>query len=402
MNMSRPRILFVVANDWYFYWHRLALAERIAAAGYDVHVATPLGRFRAAIEAAGMRHHPIRIDRQGLNPFNDIATIKRLVALYRALDPDLVHHVAIKPILYGSIAAKVTRVPAVVNAMPGTGYLFASRQWLARLIRPGVMTAFRLLLNARNSRVTLENRDDRQMWISWRVMRPDRVVVMPGCGVDTGVFQPAPTPAGPTLVILPARLLFYKGVVEFVEAARLLRARGAAARFALVGEGDPGNPASIPADRLRQWQREGVVELFGWHDDMGRIFAQSHVVCLPSHGGEGVPRSLLEAASCGKPIVATDVPGCRDVVRHGENGLLVPPRQAAALAGALGRLIGDDELQRAMGARGRELALAAFSMDIVAAETLRLYEELLGSTVTKKSRPIGSIENDAPVGDSRS
>ena len=256
MSTDRPRILFVAANDWYFYWHRFALAERVAAAGYDVEVATPPGRFCEAITAGGMRHHPIEIDRQGLNPLNDIATIRRLADLYRNVKPTIVHHVAIKPILYGSIAAKLTRVPAVVNAMPGTGYLFVSRQLLARAIRPFVMTAFRFLLNAPNSRVILENHDDMEMWTSRRVLRPDRVVVMPGCGVDTDAFRPSPEPPGPPLVVLPARLLFYKGIVEFVEAARMLKGRGTLARFALVGEGDPGNPASVPPEQLREWSEK--------------------------------------------------------------------------------------------------------------------------------------------------
>ena len=303
MSTDRARILFVAANDWYFYWHRFALAERVAAAGYDVEVATPPGRFCEAIAAGGMRHHAIEIDRQGLNPLNDIATIQRLANLYRSLEPTIVHHVAIKPIIYGSIAAKLAKVPAIVNAMPGTGYLFVSPQLLARVIRPGVMAAYRLLLNAPNSRVILENHDDQKMLISRRVLRPDRVVVMPGCGVDTEAFRPGPEPSGPPLVVLPARLLFYKGIAEFVEAARVLRKRGTPARFALVGEGDPGNPASVPPEQLHEWEREGVVELFGWHDDMSKVFAQAHIVCLPSHGGEGIPRSLLEAAACGKPIV---------------------------------------------------------------------------------------------------
>jgi glycosyltransferase involved in cell wall biosynthesis len=376
-SMGTPRVLFVVANDWYFYWHRLAIAERIAAAGYDVHVATPPGRFCGAIEAAGVRYHPIQIDRDGLNPFRDLATIKRLADLYRKLDPVLVHHVAIKPIIYGSIAARIAKVPAIVNALPGTGYVFVSQQWLARLIRPGVTLAFRLLLNAANSRVIVENRDDMQKWISSRVMRPDRVVVMPGCGVDTNLFRPGPEPSSPPLVVLAARLLAYKGVAEFVEAARLLKARGARARFALVGDSGPANPASITADQLRLWEREGVVEWFGWRDDMGKVFAEAHIVCMPSHGGEGVPRSLLEAAACGKPIVATDVPGCRDVVHDGENGLLVPPQQIAALADALERLTNDSELRQSMGARGRERAVAKFSVEIVAGETLQLYAELL-------------------------
>jgi glycosyltransferase involved in cell wall biosynthesis len=402
MSTRRPRVLFVLADDWYFFWHRLSLAQRIANAGYDVHVATPPGRFREAIEAGGVRHHPVQMDRQGLNPITDLATIKHLADLYRELKPALVHHVAIKPIIYGSIAAKITRVPCIVNAMPGTGYVFVSKQVLARLIRPAIKAAFRLLLNASNSRVTLENCDDLERWIAWRVMRPDRAVVIHGCGVDTSDFRPFPEPHGAPLVILPARLLYYKGVGEFVEAARLLRKSGTCARFALVGEGDPGNPASVPVSQLRQWESEGIVELLGWHDDMAQVFAGSHIVCLPSHGGEGVPRSLLEAAACGRPIVTTDVPGCRDVVHDGENGLLVPAKETAPLAEALGKLIRDGDLRRSMGARGRERTVAEFSVEIVAAETLRIYDELLGASVTKKSRPIDSIENDAPMGDSRS
>lgn len=399
MNLS-PRILFVAASEWFFYWHRLALAQQVAAAGYDVHVATPAGRFRDTIEAAGLQHHAIRIDRHGLNPLKDLATIKQLIDLYRELNPDLVHHVAIKPIIYGSTAAKLAKVPVIINAMPGMGYVFLSKQVLARLLQPPVMTALRLLLNAPHSRLIVENRDNLEKWIAWRVSRPDRIVAIPGSGVDTTIFKPTSEPDGPPLVMLPARLLFDKGIVEFVEAARSLRRRATSTRFALVGERDPGNPASIPQRLLRQWEQEGVVELFGWRDDIAEVLAQSHIVCLPSYG-EGLPRSLLEAAACGKPIVATDVPGCRDVVRHGENGLLVPARQAAPLAEALARLIGDRDLRRSMGKRGRERVVAEFSIEIVAAETLQLYEELLGPTVTKKSRPIDSIENDAPVADSR-
>jgi glycosyltransferase involved in cell wall biosynthesis len=380
---ARPRILFVLANDWYFYWHRLSLAQRIAAAGYDVHVATPPGRFCEAIAAAGVPHHLIHMDRQGLNPLKDLATINHLADLYRELKPTLVHHVAIKPILYGSIAAKITRVSCIVNAMPGTGYIFTSKQALARLIRPGITTALRLLLNAANSRVTFENQDDREKFIAWRVARPDRAVFIRGCGVDTSEYRPSPEPPGPPLVILPARLLYYKGVREFVEAARLLKASGTSARFALVGEGDPGNPASVPSSQLRQWESEGVVELLGWHDEMASVFARSHIVCLPSHGGEGVPRSLMEAAACGRPIVTTDVPGCRDVVHDGDNGLLVRPQQVAPLAQALGKLIGNGELRRAMGKRGRERTVAEFSVEIVADQTLRLYAELLGSNRPK-------------------
>lgn len=390
---ARPRVLFLVANDWYFYCHRLRLAQHIAAAGYEVHVATPPGRFCEAIEAAGLIHHPIRMDRQGRNPFKDLGTIQNLVTLYREVDPLLVHHVALKPIVYGSIAAKITKVPAVVNAMPGMGYVFLSKQLLSRLIRPGIKTAFRVLVNAANSRVILQNPDDLEKWTSWRVMRRDRIVIIRGSGVDTGAFQPNPEPPGPPLVVLPARLLYDKGVGEYVEAARALKAKGIQARFALVGEGDPGNPASVPPEHLKQWQAEGVVELFGWRDDMAAVLAQAHIVCLPSYG-EGLPKALLEAAACGKPIVATDVPGCREIVRDGDNGLLVEVRKSAPLAGALERLITDPALRASMGARGRQRALQEFSAEAVAAETLKLYADLLASPTRSRRGAAAWNSND--------
>jgi glycosyltransferase involved in cell wall biosynthesis len=394
------RVLFVVANDWYFWCHRLPLATRVAAAGYDVHVATPPGRFRAEIERAGLTYTPIRMDRQGRNPLVDARTIAELVRLYRGIRPDVVHHVALKPIVYGTLAARLAGVPAVVNAMPGMGYVFLNKQLLSRAIRPGIMAAFRLLVNAPNCRVILQNPDDVETWVRWRVMRRDRIALIRGAGVDTDHFVPTPEPTGTPLVVLPARLLFDKGVGEFVEAARLLRARGVAVRMALVGEGDPGNPASVPPATLTAWQAEGTIELFGWRDDMRAVLREANVVCLPSYG-EGLPKALLEAAASGRAIVATNVPGCREVVKDGETGLLVPARDAAALADALARVVTDADLRARMAARGRALALAELSADVVAARTLDLYATLLDSSVTKKSRPMRSIENGAPVRDIR-
>lgn len=393
MNERKRRIVFVVASDWYFCCHRLQLAVRVAQAGYDVHVATPPGRFRATIEGAGLQYHPLQMERQGRNPFADLQTIGRLVRLYRELRPDIVHHVALKPIIYGSMAARLTNVPAIVNAMPGMGYVFLSKQLLSRAIRPGVMAAFKVLVNAPNSRVILQNPDDVERWVSWGVIRRDRIALIRGAGVDTSHFVPTPEPAGPPLVVLPARLLFDKGVAEFVSAARTLRSRGVSARMALVGEGDPGNPASVTAADLRAWADEGVVELFGWRDDMREVISGANIVCLPSYG-EGLPKALLEAAACGRAIVTTNVPGCREVVSDGDNGLLVPARDALALAGALERLLRDADLRRRMGERGRERAVAELSSDIVGAATLELYDELLPARATKRTLAHGSAADD--------
>jgi glycosyltransferase involved in cell wall biosynthesis len=374
--MSRRRVLYLVASDWYFCCHRLALAQSVLRAGYDVHVATPEGRFRSTIEAAGLKYTPFHLDRHGRNPVADASTISRLVQLYSAVRPDIVHHVALKPIVYGSLAARITGVHAIVNAMPGVGYVFLSNDGLSRLLRPAVKTAFRLLVNAPNSRIILQNRDDVEMWVSSRAVRRDRIVVIRGAGVDTSIFAPTPEAAGSPLVILPARLLYDKGVREFVDAARLLRTRHPSVRFALVGDGDSGNPSSVPDEHVRRWVREGIIEAFGWRDDMATVLAQSHIVCLPSYG-EGMPKALLEAAACARPIVATDVPGCREVVRNGDNGFLVRSRDAEALAIALEKLLVDPKLRVTMGARGRERVVREFSSEIVNNATLGLYEELL-------------------------
>jgi len=373
----KQRVLFLVASDRYFHSHRLELARRVKAAGYDVVVATPKGPYVPAIEAAGLRHVHISMVRQGRNPFDDVKTLKGLVDLFRKERPDLVHNVAIKPILYGSMAAKIARVPAIVNAMPGMGYVFLNKQLLSRVLRKGVLAGFRVAFYGRNSKLILQNPDDIETWISHGVVKRHQVVLIRGAGVDVSKFRPTPEPSGPPLVVLPSRLLFDKGISEYVEAARIVKARGIACRFALVGEGDPGNPASVPDEVAKKWEREGVMELFGWREDMPQVIAESAVVCLPSYG-EGLPKALLEAAASGRPIVTTNVPGCREVVQEGRNGFLVPARDAKALGEALGKLLGDAALRKKMGQESRTMAETDFSVDRIASQTLDVYAGLLG------------------------
>jgi glycosyltransferase involved in cell wall biosynthesis len=236
--------------------------------------------------------------------------------------------------------------------------------------------SYKVLVNAPNARVILQNPDDIERWVRWGVMRRERIVLIRGAGVDTETFKPSPEPPGEPVVLLHARFLFDKGIGEYVEAARRLRSEGVKARFLLVGEPDARNPEAIPADTLAAWGREGAVEVHPWRDDVARLLSEASIVCLPSYG-EGLPKSLLEAAAAGRPIVTTDVPGCREVVRHGDNGLLVPARRADGLCDALRSLITDDAMRRDMGRRGRERALAEFSAERVAAETLAVYRELL-------------------------
>lgn len=375
MTGQRPKLLFLVTEDWYFCSHRLPLACAARDAGFDVAVATRITVHGERIRSAGLRPIPIALRRSGRNPWRELQAIREIAAIYRREAPDIVHHVALKPVLYGSLAAKIAKVPHIVNALAGMGYVFTSRNASARLLRPWIALAFRFLL--KNSRVILQNPDDRATLLAAGILRENQIALIRGSGVDTGIFRYVPEPDGePPLIVLPARMLWDKGVGEFVAAAEILRHGGIAARFALAGERDPGNPSAIPLEQLRKWHASGTVSWLGQQEDMPALLAQSHIVCLPSYR-EGLPKALLEAAACGRAIVATDVPGCREAVRHGENGLLVPARDSAALARALRRLIEDPALRRRFGESGRALAEREFSVGEISAGTLALYRECL-------------------------
>jgi glycosyltransferase involved in cell wall biosynthesis len=373
---KRPKLLFLVTEDWYFCSHRLPLALGAQAAGFDVVVASRVNRHGPIIESYGLRLVPLTITRRGKNPFKELGAIARIASVYRREAPDIVHHVALKPVIYGSIAARISNVPVVVNAVAGLGYLFVSRNLVARIARFFVQYAYRFLLNLSKGKVVVQNDDDRALLTRVARLASDQTVLIRGSGVDMDVFSVQPEPEGPVTVVLASRMLWDKGVGEFVAAARSLRSVDTSIRFVLVGESDPDNPASISNDQLSAWLRDGAVEWWGRRDDMPEVFAASHVVCLPSYR-EGLPKVLIEAAACGRPIVTTDVPGCREVVRHGENGLLVPARDSRSLADALRQLIENAPMRRVMGQRGREIVETEFSEHKVVRETLQVYGELL-------------------------
>jgi len=335
--MSAPRLLYLVTEDWYFCSHRLPLGIAARSRGYDVTVATRVQRHAETIRAAGLKLVPLQWSRHGHNPIKELSALHEILGVYRHERPDIVHHVAVKPVLYGSIAARVTSTPAVVNAIAGLGYLESSNDLRARILGRIVETGYHLLLDRPNSRLIVQNPDDVSMLVGRGIIDAGRVALIRGSGVDTTRFTPIPEPSGTPLVVLPARLLRDKGVVEFVEAARTLRADGIAARFALVGEPDSEHPATISTADLERWRSQDAVECWGWREDMVEVFQRCHLVCLPSYR-EGLPKALLEAAACGRAIVTCDVPGCREVVREGDNGLLVPPRDSASLVMALKRL----------------------------------------------------------------
>jgi glycosyltransferase involved in cell wall biosynthesis len=371
---ARPKLAMVLTEDWFFLSHFLERAVAARDAGYEVTVLANDNGHGETIRAAGLAFQPLAFARRRVNPFAEMGTFRELLGHYRTLKPDIVHHVALKPILYGSLAARFAGIRNIVNAPVGMGFVFTSDSAGSRTLRPFVTGALHLLLNPRGSKVVFENPDDRREFVARGAAREGDTVIIRGAGVDIEAFAPVPEPMPPVTAVLVARMLWDKGVGEFVGAARALR--NGNRRFLLVGAGDPQNPASISEDELRGWNDEGVVEWLGHRTDVATVLRGAHIACLPSYR-EGLPKSLLEALAAGLPIVATDVPGCREAVTDGVNGLLVPPRDASALAGALWTLIEDAELRRTFGAAGRKRAETEFASSIVIEQTLGLYRSMV-------------------------
>jgi glycosyltransferase involved in cell wall biosynthesis len=375
---SRGRLLYVV-NELYFFWsHRKALALAAQAAGYEIHVAAPATHAWApadfnvqALVDLGFAVHAIPLNRRGRNPLEELRTVLALWSLCRRLRPHVVHLLTIKPVLYGGLVARASGVPVVIAAVTGLGHAFVERGARASVMRRLLALLYRTALHQPRAQVIVQNEEDGERVRAMAGLRHEAVHLVRGSGVDLAEFPVGPEPEGAPLVVLPSRLIWEKGIAEFVAAGERLRATGA--RFALVGGTVAGYPRAVPEADLRRWHAAGEVEWWGRRGDMPAVLAAAAIVCLPSRYGEGVPRVLIEAAAAGRPTVATDIPGCRDIVRDGVNGILVPPGDVPALTSALERLIDDPELRRRMGAAGRRMVEERFSLDLVIAQTLAIY-----------------------------
>ena len=373
------RLVIVVPDARFFVTHRMPLALAAKARGYEVHVATNSGADVPRITAAGLPWHRVRGGPLRQKPWNDLLTLIDLIALYRRLKPSIVHHVTLKPAVYGTIAARIRRVGAVVNTIPGLGEVFVANTPADRFWRAIVLALFRTMVRHRRMKVIVQNADDLRTLLETGAVKKEQTVLIWGSGVDPDLWQLPPPPSRVPTVTCASRIVETKGIAELVAAARLLRARGVKARFLLAGDRDSGNSKAFSDATFDAWLAEGVVEYLGWRANMLEIYAETDIVCLPSWGGEGVPKTLIEASSCELPVVTTDVPGCRDLVRHGESGFVVPPRAVEPLADARQTLIEDAELRRRMGRRGREIVIERFSLAIVNEETLAVYDALLSA-----------------------
>ncbi len=371
---SRPRLLYLVSEDWYFLSHRLPMARAARAAGYEVHVATRVVDGGAAINAEGFALHPLHWRRGSTNPIDFIKAVTEVRRVYRALAPDLVHQVAFWPSIVGSLAAVGLAVKRV-SALAGLGFAFTSNTLKARVVRAVLRPFLRPLLSGDRAAVLVQNPDDYAAMTALGIPRA-RIFFIPGSGVDTEHLRVLPEPAGPMTMAYIGRLLDDKGLRTLVAAQALLVARGDNIRLLIAGEADPANPASIPPSEIDSWRTRPMIEVLGHVPDIATIWASAHIAVLPSRR-EGLPKSLLEAAACGRPIVATDVPGCREIARAGANALLVPVDDAQALADAVQQLAHNAGLRAQFAAAGRTLVEREFASTRVGPETVKLYRAML-------------------------
>lgn len=369
------RLMFVVNVDWFFVSHRLPIALQALRQGYEVHIACGMTDWQSELERAGLVVHPLPIERGKAGLVSNIRTFLATHALFRRVQPDIVHLVTIKPVLFGGIAARLADVRGVVAAISGLGFVFLDAGLKAFVRRAAVAFLYRLALGKKNLKVIFQNQEDRESLCRLAGIPESKTVLIRGSGVDLSCYSFSPLPEGLPIVILAARLLKDKGVMEFVEAAAMLKATGCQARFCLVGEIDPDNPASLTASELASLCGDGKIEFWGQRKDMPEVMRTAYVVVLPSYR-EGLPKVLLEAAACGRAVVTTDVPGCRDAIDPGVSGLLVPVRDAPALADAIGSLLDDPRRCAAMGKAGRALAEREFDVAAVVRRHLEIYREL--------------------------
>ncbi len=370
-----PRILYVVTEDWYFLSHRLPMARAARAAGYEVHVATRLNSGKAAIEGEGFTTHALDWRRGSLSPWHSIAGVMQLRQLLRVLKPDILHNVSLKPVLLGSVASLGLSSIAIVNSLTGLGTLFVGDHRGSGLARPLVRRALAVLLKCPNSRTIVQNPDDRRFVLELGVPQAS-VAIIPGSGVDTALFMPLPQPPAPVTAAYVGRMLADKGVLTLIQALSLATARGVQLQLLLAGDTDKENPGSLAPEQLREFASAFGIRWLGYVTDIREVWARAHFAVLASRR-EGLPKSLLEAAACGRPMVATDTPGCREIAIAGETALTVPVDDAPALAEAMIKMAGDTAMRARFGKAARALVEAKFSADAIGKEIVALYQSLV-------------------------
>ena len=370
----KRRLVFVATEDWWLWLHWTGLLKAARAAGYDITVVTRASKHEERIRELGFDFLDMDFGRGRQSPTVNLRTFYRLYAIYRRIRPDLVHHVALQPTVFGSAAAALAGIPAIVNTIAGMGHVLASENLRSRLLKSVLFPVLGWV--SRRSHMIVQNSDDAEIFTKHLDVKIDHVTVIRGVGVDLQRFKPTPEPGGPIRVAMVSRLLWAKGVGEFIEAASSVRKFRKNIVFTLVGVPDDGNPGAVPHHQVKAWVAADLVDWWGFLEDITEVWSRSHIAVLPSWYREGLPTSLLEAAACGRPIITTNMPGCREVVRHGENGLLVPPRNSQALTSTIVALADDPVRRAAMGTASRSLVEKEFGAPRIYKETLSVYERV--------------------------
>ena len=370
--------LIIVVNELRFFLsHRLPIALAARDAGYEVHIASRSGTIDEVeqLNQELLQFHPISFHRSSMGLWQELETLRELRRLYKEIQPDIVHHVTIKPVLYGTLVARWVGGIQILNAISGLGYFFIAQGWKSSIRKTLLLWVYRAILHSKKVWILFQNPDDQALFSEYKIIYLGHAFKIKGSGVDLQQFACSSIPKGRIKIVLVARMLWDKGVGDFVESATTLTQQGIDADFLLVGSVDPGNPESISVEQLEEWNRSGVVKWLGERADIAQLLAESHIAVLPSYR-EGLPKSLIEAAAVGRPIVTTDVPGCREVVKDGENGFLVPAKDAKKLAEGIQKLINNPKLLTSMGKKSRLMAEQEFSIQQIVEQTLKLYETL--------------------------
>ncbi len=378
--MTKKILLFNLTEDWFFCSHFLSRALAAKKNGFSIYVCANSNKHKNIIENHGIKFIPLPYNRKNINPVYELYTLLRVILVYRSIKPDIAHHIAAKPIVYGSIAARICKIKSVINAPVGLGFVFTSQSIKAKILRPILKFLFKCFLNThhgnnRRNKVILENNDDRNYFIKLGALLKKESCVVRGAGVKIKKLKVKRMSSKVIVITLLARMIRDKGIYEFVSAARRLKNQNLNLKFLLVGDVDPLNPTSLKKETLINWQKEEIIDWLGWIDNVEKILEKTDILCLPSYR-EGLPKALIEGAAKGLPIVTTDTVGCREVVKNGINGYLVPVKDIDELTKKISKLINNKVLRDKMGKESFKFASSKFSEEIINSQTLDIYNEL--------------------------
>jgi len=371
--MNNKTLLFVVNVDWFFVSHRLPIALAAIEQGFEVHLACGITNKRDLLESHGIIVHPLALSRSGVGVLNELKTLSQLFSVIKKVKPNITHSVTIKPVLYSNIIARLLKVPIRVSSISGLGYVFIANGLKAKLFRLFISVLYKLALTGSQT-IIFQNKADRDTLKTLGAVKTEQEVFIRGSGVDLNLYPVAKEPKNKPVVMLIARLLIDKGVNEFAEAAKIIKLTKSDIRMVLVGDADLENPKSISPKLLSHWGDEGIVEHWGFSTDVATSMAKANIIVLPSYR-EGLPKSLIEAAACGRAVITTDVPGCRDAIEPDKTGLLVPVKSTELLAAAILKLIDDETLRHEFSVNGRKLAESAFDINDVISKHLTIYKQ---------------------------